>query len=158
MREQNIELKRWISCREILVCYKSVGFHFAKCRILLVMWQFNTIYDVNVLLLRGMKAGWYKDYDNDAENDDDVRLLIEMMKSSLYQHLLRLNTFRPRPNCRRFADYIFKRILLNDYYYMLILIWLKYVLRAPAFNMPALVQIMLWRRTGDKPLSEPKLA
>ena len=26
------------------------------------------------------------------------------------------------------------------------------------YNMPALVQIMAWRRTGDKPLSEPIMA
>ena len=34
---------------------------------------------------------------------------------------------------------------------------LKFVLKGPIDNNPALVQIMAWRRTGDKPLSEPML-
>ena len=33
----------------------------------------------------------------------------------------------------------------------------KFVPRGPINNIPALVQIMAWRRPGDKPLSEPKL-
>ena len=32
---------------------------------------------------------------------------------------------------------------------------LKFVPKGPINNIPALVQIMAWRRTGDKPLSEP---
>ena len=34
---------------------------------------------------------------------------------------------------------------------------LKYVPRGPTNNFPALVQIMTWRRPGDKPLSEPMM-
>ena len=34
---------------------------------------------------------------------------------------------------------------------------LKFVHKGPIDNIPALVQIMLWRRPGDKPLSEPLL-
>ena len=32
---------------------------------------------------------------------------------------------------------------------------LKFVPKGPINNIPALVQIMAWRRPGDKPLSEP---
>ena len=32
---------------------------------------------------------------------------------------------------------------------------LKFVAKGPINNIPALVQIMAWRRPGDKPLSEP---
>ena len=32
---------------------------------------------------------------------------------------------------------------------------LKIVPKGPIHNIPALVQIMAWRRLGDKPLSEP---
>ena len=35
---------------------------------------------------------------------------------------------------------------------------LKSVARGPINNIPALVQIMAWRRSGDKPLSEPMMA
>ena len=31
---------------------------------------------------------------------------------------------------------------------------LKFVPRSPSDNKPALVQVMAWRRTGDKPLTE----
>ena len=34
---------------------------------------------------------------------------------------------------------------------------LKYVRKGPIDNNPALVQIMAWRRSGDKPLSEPMM-
>ena len=34
---------------------------------------------------------------------------------------------------------------------------LKYVPKGPINNVPALVQIMAWRRPGDKPLSEPMM-
>ena len=32
---------------------------------------------------------------------------------------------------------------------------LKFIPNGPIDNIPELVQIMAWRRTGDKPLSEP---
>ena len=37
----------------------------------------------------------------------------------------------------------------------MIKISLKFVPSVPIINIPALVQIMAWRRPGDKPLSEP---
>ena len=65
-----------------------------------------------------------------------------------------LNTLRPRQNGRRFADDTFKRIFLNENVRILIKISLKFVTNGPINNNPALVQIMAWRRSGDKPLSE----
>ena len=35
---------------------------------------------------------------------------------------------------------------------------MKFVPHGPFNNIPALVQIMAWRRSGDKPLSEPMMA
>ena len=64
------------------------------------------------------------------------------------------NTLRPRQNGRRFADDIFKCIFLNENVWIPIKISLKFVPRGPISNIPALVQIMAWRRPGDKPLSE----
>ena len=66
-----------------------------------------------------------------------------------------LNTLRPRQNGRHFADDTFKRIFLNEDIRILIEISLKFVPKGPINNIPALVQIMAWRRPGDKPLSEP---
>ena len=64
------------------------------------------------------------------------------------------NTLRPRQNGRHFADDTFKRIFVNENVGILIEISLKFVPKGPINNNPALVQIMAWRRPGDKPLSE----
>ena len=52
---------------------------------------------------------------------------------------------------------MFKRIFLNENVRISIEISLKFVLKGPINNIPALVQIMAWRRSGDKPLSEPMM-
>ena len=64
------------------------------------------------------------------------------------------NTLGPRQNGRHFADDIFKRIFVNENVWILIWISLKFVPKGPINNIPALVQIMVWCRAGDKPLSE----
>ena len=56
------------------------------------------------------------------------------------------------------ADDIFKCISLNERDTIPIQISLKLVPRGPIDNKPTLVQVMVWRRTGDKPLSEPMMA
>ena len=68
-----------------------------------------------------------------------------------------LNILRPRQNGRRFADDTFKRIFLNENFRISIKISLKFVPKGPINNIPALVQIMTWHRSGDKPLSEPMM-
>ena len=69
----------------------------------------------------------------------------------------RFNTLRPGQNGRRFADDTFKRIFLNENVRIAIKISLKFVPKGPINNNPALVQITAWRRSGDKPLSEPMM-
>ena len=61
------------------------------------------------------------------------------------------NSLRPRQNGRRFADDTFKRILLNENVRTSIKISLKFVPKGPINNNLALVQIMAWRLSGDKP-------
>ena len=68
-----------------------------------------------------------------------------------------VNTLRPRQNGRHFADDIFKWIFLNENVSIPIKIPMKFVPKCPINNIPALVQIMAWRRPGDKPLSEPMM-
>ena len=68
-----------------------------------------------------------------------------------------INTLRPRQNGRYFPDDIFKCIFLKENVWIPIKISLKFVPKSPINNIPALVQIMAWRRPGDKPLSEPML-
>ena len=55
------------------------------------------------------------------------------------------------------ADDIFKIIFLNENDRIPIQISLKIVPMSPMDSKPALVQVMAWRRTGNKPLPEPML-
>ena len=65
------------------------------------------------------------------------------------------NTLRPRQNVHRFVDDTIKRIFLNKNVRISIRISLKFVPKGPI--NPSLVQIMVWRQSGDKPLSEPMM-
>ena len=53
------------------------------------------------------------------------------------------------------ADNLFNCFFLNENDRIQIQISLKYVPWSPIDNEPALVQVMAWRWTGDKPLPEP---
>ena len=47
---------------------------------------------------------------------------------------------------------------MNENIWISVKIALIFVPKGPIKNIPALVQIMAWRRPGDKPLSEPMMA
>ena len=64
------------------------------------------------------------------------------------------NTLRPRQNGRHFANDLFKCIFVNENAWISLKISLKFVPKVQINNIPALVQIMAWRRPGDKPLFE----
>ena len=66
-----------------------------------------------------------------------------------------LKHLRPRQNCHHFADDIFKCIFLNEDVCISLKISLKLVPKVRINHIPAWVQIMAWRRPGDKPLSGP---
>ena len=66
-------------------------------------------------------------------------------------------TLRPKQDGRYFTDDVLKCIFLNENVWIPIKISLKPVSNDPINNIPALVQIMAWRRPGDKPLSEPMM-
>ena len=68
-----------------------------------------------------------------------------------------INTSRLRQDGRHFADDIFTCIFFNENFCILIKFLLKYVCKGPIENNLALVQIMAWRRSGDKPSSEPMM-
>ena len=76
--------------------------------------------------------------------------------NSLHINTLRqiwVNTLRPRQDGRHYPDDIFNQENAG----ILLKISLKFVPKVRINNIPALVQIMAWRRSGDKPLSEPML-
>ena len=68
-----------------------------------------------------------------------------------------VDTLRPKQNGRHFADDIFKCFFLNENVSIPIKISLRFVPKGPINNIPAMIQIMAWRRQGDKPLSKPML-
>ena len=68
-----------------------------------------------------------------------------------------INTLRPIQDGRHVADDIFTGICFNENCCILIKFSLRYVRKGPIDNKRALVQIMAWRRSGDKPLSEPMM-
>ena len=55
------------------------------------------------------------------------------------------------------ADNIFNCIFLNENDSIPIPISLKNIPRSAIDNKPALVQVMAWCQTGDKPLPEPMM-
>ena len=70
-----------------------------------------------------------------------------------------VNTLRPRQDGCHFPDDIFRCIFLNENISRIaISISLSFVPKGPIDNIPSLVKIMAWRRSGDKPLSEPMMA
>ena len=64
------------------------------------------------------------------------------------------NTLKQWQNGRHFTDDIFKSIFLNANFRISNKIPMKFVSRGPINNIPALVEIMVWCRPGNKPLSE----
>ena len=63
----------------------------------------------------------------------------------------------PRQNGLHFPDDIFKFVFLDENVWISLKISLKFVTMERINNIPALVEIMAWRRPGDKPLSEPMI-
>ena len=81
-----------------------------------------------------------------------------MSKNELWQmSVLRkwFNTLRPRHSGRHFADSTFKCVLWDENIGISINIYLNFVPKGQIGGIPALVQMIDWRRPGDKPLSDP---
>ena len=55
------------------------------------------------------------------------------------------------------TDNIFKCIFLNENIRNTIQILVKFIHKSPIDDKPALVQVMAWHQTGDKPLHEPMI-
>ena len=71
-----------------------------------------------------------------------------------WQAISYLNSLWSRQNGRLFPDDILKCIFVNENVWIFIKISLKFVPKGAINNIEALFQIMAWRITGDKPLSE----
>ena len=82
---------------------------------------------------------------------------IDPVKPRTESHAVHINTLRLGTNGCHVTDNIFKCIFLDENIWIPIKFSLKFVPKGPIDNIPALDQIMAWRRPGDKPLSEPMM-
>ena len=133
------------------------------------VWRFDLILHVSVLLpdlspwwarnttimFEGIVADLLNKYlGKYVQNLDTENLSIGILDGE-YSLIYCFNTLRQRQNGRHFTDDTFKLNFLNENFKNSMKISLKFVPKGPINNIPALVQIMAWRRSGDKPLSEP---
>ena len=116
---------------ETILLFRILGLH-SLCA--------ESIYHISCCSLRSQKP----------LNKDDQSCMVPLSSCPV-------NSLRPRPNRRHFADDIFKCISDNENEWILPRISLTFVPKVRINNIPALVQIMAWRRPGDKPLSEPMM-
>ena len=72
---------------------------------------------------------------------------------SLMKHW-KVNSSPPGQNGHRFTDDIFRCIFMNEKFCIVIKNSVKFVPKYPVDNIPELVQIIAWRRIGEKPLSD----
>ena len=85
-----------------------------------------------------------------------LHVIIDTFPSKLTQSVVVfVNTLKPKQNGRHIPDDIFQYIFLNEKAWILIKISLNFVPKGRINNIPALFQIMVWHRPGDRPLSEP---
>ena len=140
------------------------------CDDVLVLWNITLLINLIWVVLLYLSAFrlnaqmWSLLYPSTCGKTSAVAALItklEMLTSKfiwpLMIYITRLNTLRLRQNGRHFADDISKCIFLNENVWFFIKISLKFVLKGQINKVPSLVQIMAWRRPGDKPLSEPMM-
>ena len=113
-----------------------------------ICWSSNCIMYENSMLL-------FHEIAFDQSNDKKHYKKPAYLCHAFFEERETVNTLRPRQSGRHFADDIFNCILLNENVWIMIKISLKFVPKGPINNIPGLVQIMVWRRPGDKPLSEP---
>ena len=73
---------------------------------------------------------------------------------AIWHHQTTVNILRLRQNWHNFAEHIYECIFLDENVWISITISLKFVPKVRINNILALVQIMAWRRPGDKPLSK----
>ena len=74
-----------------------------------------------------------------------------------YDNMTTVKTLRPTQNGRLFPYDILKWSFLNDNEWISLRISLKFVPKVRINTIPALVQIMAWRRPGDESVSEPMM-
>ena len=106
-----------------------------------------------VLVEFWMNYYWWDDnIQNDGWDPPSSFSILNTITDAVTAELAQINTLRSRQNGCHFA--YDKAIFLNENCCILIQTSLKFVSNGPTNNNPALVQIVAWCQTGDKPLYE----
>ena len=90
----------------------------------------------------------------------DLKTMFHLNVDQLYEmqtYMTWFNALRSRQNGRDFSDDIFNSMFLNQKVWISIKVSMKFALKCTCTNKPLLVHIKVWRRTGNKPLSEPMM-
>ena len=89
--------------------------------------------------------------------NNDARCIYSLHKLGRYYMIITFNISWPRQHGRHFPDDTCECIFLNENVWISIKMSLKFVPIGPINNSPALIQIMTWHQSVDKPLSEPMM-
>ena len=84
----------------------------------------------------------------------NVPNITTVLSPSNSQHMVTFLNIEADAKCTPFCRRHFKCIFLNENVWTSIKILVKFIPKCRIDNIPALVQIMAWRRQGDKPLFE----
>ena len=135
--------------------WKYMGAYSTPC--LLLLWYRNTRTSVDILVLKHQAISKRCRYDIHCiglVSYQNITFKVNTIWNCIWKKMQLLNTLRPKQNNRHFADDIFKCIFLNENVWISINISLKFIPKFLIDNISSLVQIMAWRRPGDKPLFE----
>ena len=133
---------------------KSSGSDFLPfCHSLWILWEYQN-------LTKQMSDNIFREYSNMhyplvPRRPQWINIRWARIYSVEWDRAISFNILRPRQNGRHLADDIFKCVFLVGIVWILIKISLRFVPKG--HNILALVQIMAWRRPGDKPLFEPMM-
>ena len=139
-----------------------------------VMQSFDVLYDLRLnKRLRKQSWGWWfetpshplwrhcNDYHSCAASDGAWWSRDTVVTTPTCIHSLLVNIQRHIDARTKFTPFRRRYFQMHSLQWnvgILIKFSMKFVPKGPINNIPALVQIMAWRRPGDKPLSEPLMA
>ena len=137
------------------------GHWFSMFQINMVNWTWKVVTLKKFLSLAALEDRGSCYFDNfwcnlswKFHQNDDIFVLVKVSETAWNSCHEDVNTLRPRQNGCHFPDDIYKCIFLNENIWFKFKVSLEFAPKGPINNISALVQIMAWRRPGDKPLSE----
>ena len=108
-----------------------------------------------IFLTRGQQCIWFDTQLRSPDVNVLPRDTLSILNCIVSRDLnVTVNILRSWQNGRHLPDEIFKCIFSNEHVWISIKISPRFAPKGPTDNIPSLVQILVWRRPGDMPLSE----